>query len=64
MAMKAEKALVKEGYRVTLIPPPRQFSSDCGIAVRFAVSDRDAVVETLQKNGVEQPAFTSYRLQY
>jgi hypothetical protein len=33
--MRAEKLLGKEGYAVKLIPVPRQFSSDCGIALRF-----------------------------
>lgn len=34
-AMQTEKLLKKEGYTVKLIPTPRQFSSDCGIALRF-----------------------------
>jgi pyridoxine 5'-phosphate synthase PdxJ len=53
MAMKAEKALNREGYQVTLVPTPRQFSSDCGIAVRFTAVSKEAVIEALEKNGVE-----------
>jgi len=33
--MRAEKLLKKKGYSIKLIPTPRQFSSDCGIALRF-----------------------------
>ena len=33
--MRAEKLLIKDGYPIKLIPTPRQFSSDCGIALRF-----------------------------
>lgn len=33
--MRAEKVLQSAGIAVKLIPTPRQFSSDCGIAVRF-----------------------------
>jgi hypothetical protein len=33
--MRAEKLLMKDGYSIKLIPTPRQFSSDCGIALRF-----------------------------
>ena len=33
--MKAEKLLVKKRQSIKLIPTPRQFSSDCGIALRF-----------------------------
>lgn len=34
-AIRSEKVLVKEGLSVKLIPTPREFSSDCGIALRF-----------------------------
>ena len=34
-AMQSEKLLKKKDYPVKLIPTPRQFSSDCGIALRF-----------------------------
>ena len=34
-AMKAEKVLEKAGLEIKLIPTPRQFSSDCGISLRF-----------------------------
>ena len=34
-AMRCEKILLQAGLPVKLIPTPRQFSSDCGIAVRF-----------------------------
>jgi hypothetical protein len=33
--MRSEKVLLKAGLSVKLIPTPRQFSSDCGIALRF-----------------------------
>jgi hypothetical protein len=33
--MRAEKLLVKAGHKIKLIPTPREFSSDCGIALRF-----------------------------
>jgi len=34
-AIRAEKLLKGAGLAVKLIPTPRQFSSDCGIALRF-----------------------------
>jgi len=39
-AIRIEKALKKEGIEVKLIPTPRQYSSDCGSAVRIPVADR------------------------
>jgi hypothetical protein len=38
-ALRAEKILVKGGLTVKLIPTPREFSSDCGVALRFVWSD-------------------------
>ena len=34
-ALRAEKTLFKDGLTVRLIPTPREFSSDCGVALRF-----------------------------
>jgi len=46
-ALKAESSLKKAGFKVRLIPVPRQFSSDCGLALRFGWPDADAVQEEL-----------------
>jgi hypothetical protein len=53
MAMKAEKALRRAGYPVRLVPTPREYSSDCGIALRFTVVGKDLVVGVLESSGVE-----------
>jgi len=34
-ALRAEKILRQSGLQVKLIPTPREFSSDCGVALRF-----------------------------
>jgi len=34
-ALGAEKVLQKSGLAVKLIPTPREFSSDCGMALQF-----------------------------
>lgn len=51
--MRAEKLLVKEGHVVKLIPTPREFSSDCGIALRFDWSERGQIGSLLHATGVE-----------
>ena len=33
--LRAEKLLVGAGFNVKLIPPPREFSSDCGVSLRI-----------------------------
>ena len=38
--MRAEKILKQNGIAVKLIPTPREFSSDCGLAVRIAWEDQ------------------------
>ena len=54
--MKVEKLLVKEGYSVKLIPTPRQFSSDCGIALRFNQDFFEQVRMKLNEAGIEYAA--------
>lgn len=54
--MRAEKLLVKKGYAVKLIPPPRQFSSDCGIALRFDWDRSEQVASALDEAGIELDA--------
>jgi len=52
-AIRAEKLLTKEGYAVRLVPTPRQFSSDCGIALRFDWQQHEQVRSALDKTQVE-----------
>lgn len=53
LAMQADKVLTAEGYSVTIVPTPRQYTSDCGIAIRFQWTLHDAVTSLLKKAGVE-----------
>ncbi|HKL48017.1 MAG TPA: DUF3343 domain-containing protein [Desulfuromonadales bacterium] len=46
--MKAEKVLKEKGAEVLLIPVPRQLTSDCGLALRFAAPDRKNVEGLLE----------------
>ena len=52
-AMHAEKVLGKEGYSTKLIPTPRQFSSDCGIALKFSWDKWQQVEALLKESKVE-----------
>jgi hypothetical protein len=51
--MRAEKVLLGKGFNVKLIPTPRQFSSDCGIALRFDWSEHDQIKQVLDLAYVE-----------
>jgi hypothetical protein len=52
-AIRAEKLLIKEGCQIKLIPTPREFSSDCGIAVRFDWGEHERVKSVLDAAGVQ-----------
>jgi hypothetical protein len=52
-ALRAEKILVKGGLTVKLIPTPREFSSDCGVALRFVWNDESQVRAILNSANVE-----------
>jgi len=51
--MRAEKLLLKGKYDIKLIPTPRQFSSDCGIALRFEWDYSNKVKQVLDEARVE-----------
>jgi hypothetical protein len=51
--IQAQKILTGKGYNVTLIPTPRQYSSDCGISIRFNWHEHALVEEELIKARVE-----------
>ena len=51
-AIRAEKVLERAGFRIKMIPTPRQLSSDCGMALRFDRSKEEQVAATLGTNKV------------
>lgn len=50
--MKAEKVLKAAKADILLIPVPRQLSSDCGLAIRFAEPERAKVEEVLGRDSL------------
>lgn len=50
--MKAEKLLKAVELEILLIPVPRQLSSDCGLAIRFAIVDRTGLEKVLEEAGL------------
>jgi hypothetical protein len=51
-AIRAEKVLSRAGFEIKMIPTPRQISSDCGIALRFARADTRRAAAILEENQV------------
>jgi len=52
-ALRAEKLTLEANLKVKLVPVPRQFSSDCGMALRFEWEDNGTVTRLLEENKVE-----------
>ncbi len=52
-AVRGEKVAKAAGVTVKLIPVPRQFSSDCGLALRFDWAARAALEAALAEAGIE-----------
>jgi len=52
-ALHAEKMVRKASYSCKLIPVPREYSSDCGIALRFQWDKYNLIRELLLNSGVQ-----------
>ena len=50
--MKAEKILKGASVPIQLIPAPRQISSDCGLALRYAPEEAERVKDLLVAQGL------------
>ncbi len=51
-AIRAEQVLEGAGFRIKMIPTPRQLSSDCGMALRFERTEEGPVAAALAENRV------------
>ncbi len=49
--LRADKFFQNDGLKVKIIPPPRQLSADCGIALKVE-EDFDVIADTLRKNAL------------
>jgi hypothetical protein len=52
-ALRAEKFLKSAGIICKLIPVPRHLSSDCGVCICIASSDKNNAIYTLESAHVE-----------
>jgi len=51
--LRAEKILVQEGLTVKIVPTPREFSTDCGIALRLDWSRTSSAQALLKSAKIE-----------
>jgi hypothetical protein len=52
-AFRAEKLIKKAGFDCKLVPTPREFSSDCGVAARIDWSASVEITELLELDETE-----------
>ncbi len=52
-ALRAEKTLLQHGLAIKMIPTPREFSSDCGVSLRFEWGEEARVRQLLESARVE-----------
>jgi len=62
-AVRAEKVLAKGGYRVMLVPGPREISPNCGVALQFEYTHIERVRELLAQNKVQIEAIHKHRVE-
>ncbi len=51
--LSSEEILKNEGLTVKLIPVPREFSSNCGIALEFDSNDKETINRILKEKNIE-----------
>ena len=52
-AMTAEDILREDGLPLDVVPPPRDLSAGCGLALRIALRDVPAALEALSREDAE-----------
>ena len=52
-ALRAEKVLMEAGFAISMIPVPREISSDCGVALAFECEEEEKVKKILESNLVK-----------
>lgn len=55
-AIQAERLLQSKGIAGKLIPIPRQFGTDCGMALRIPQRDRERARSVLEQAGISYRA--------
>ena len=60
-AIRAETVLKRHGHTARLVPGPRELSPNCGVALRFEYSFRDAVSALLSSHRVRIDGVHFYR---
>jgi len=56
-ALRAEKVLMEAGFAISMIPVPREISSDCGVALEIPDGEETRIKSMLEENRVTLEGF-------
>lgn len=51
-AIRAQRLLRDNGFKIKVIPTPRKYSSNCGIAIKFLSELEESIREFLGRKGI------------
>lgn len=60
-AIRAETLLKRSGMAARLVPGPKELSPNCGVAVRFELSERENALSVLTANRVRIDSVHPYQ---
>jgi len=61
-AVHAEKVLKEHGFKIEMIPGPKEISPNCGVAIKYDYVLTESVKTLLESCNVSVEAFHSYKL--
>jgi hypothetical protein len=60
-AIRAERVMQAAGFAALLVPGPKELSPNCGVALRFRHSEREAALAVLEEKRVQVESVHRYR---
>lgn len=53
-AIRTEKLLLNEGFKIMTLPTPREIAASCGLSIRFEKDDIEAIDKIMKENSLER----------
>jgi len=60
-AIMVEK-LLKDNFKIYVIPTPREITASCGLSIRFSKGDLDSIKDILQNNDIDTTKMGIYKV--
>lgn len=53
-AIRTEKLLLGEGFKIMTLPTPREIAASCGLSIRFEKEDMEKINRIMEENFLER----------